>query len=100
MTPQPLQALAKANEIRSARAELRARLRIGAATAVEVLEDEAPADWLAGMAVIDVLAPHYGWGKPTARKVLASAGVSELRRIGDLSLRDRYRLVDAIEGRL
>ena len=100
MNPQPMEALAKATEVRRARAALKADIRLGKVTAVEVMEDESPGEWLEGMAVLDVLSAHPGWGKRTALKAMSRAEVADGTTVGWLTRLDRYRLVDALEGRL
>ena len=89
--PQHLRALARANEVRLARAELKRRVLDGETTAAEVILD---APWEAvTMTVADLLMSQRRWGRKRCRKLLEGIPMSETRTVG--SMTDRQRLAVA-----
>lgn len=94
--PQHLQALARANEVRLARAELKRRVADDSATAVEVIL-ECP--WEArSMAVADLLMSQRRWGRTRCRKLLGAVGISEAKTIGSMTDRQRQALAETLES--
>jgi hypothetical protein len=91
---QRMRALERANEVRLKRAELKRRIANGHLTAADVileLSDEAM-NWSVG----EVLRSQRRWGSIRARKLLAGLHISEKRPIGDLTLRQRRLIADAL----
>ncbi len=92
--PQHLRALARANEVRLARAELKRRVHDGAFTAAEVILD---APWeVATMAVGELLMSQRSWGKMRCRKLLQSIPMSEGKKIGAMTERQRKAVAAAL----
>jgi hypothetical protein len=88
--PQHLRALARANEIRLARAELKRAVSQGRAAAADVILD---CPWEAhSMTVADVLMSQRRWGLTRCRKVLFALQLSELKTVGALTDRQRHAL--------
>lgn len=85
--PQHLRALARANEVRLARAELKRRVSCEETTVAEVVL-ECP--WEAEtMTVADLLMSQRRWGHTRCRKFLQGAGLSEAKTIGSMTERQR-----------
>ena len=97
-TSQCMQALARANEVRLARAALKRDVGAGRRSVTEVLS-EIP--WEArSMSLSELLCSQRRWGRARSRKLLASAGLSENKRIGTLTPRQQGILVGALEAKL
>ena len=93
--PQHLQALQRANAVRLARAELKRRVAEGEITAAEVIE-ECP--WEAeSMTVSDLLTSQHRWGHTRCRRLLQLVPMSENKRIGSMTERQRRALVLLLE---
>jgi len=94
---QHMEALERANEVRVGRAELKRRIKAGAASVVGVLDD-IPSE--AGtMTVAELLRAQERWGSRRARRFLAPLGIRENRRVADLTERQRRQLATALTGR-
>lgn len=94
--PQHLRALARANEVRLARAALKRSIAAGDATVVEVVS-EVP--WEAEtMSLGELLTSQPRWGRTRTRKLLGSLGIGENKRVGTLTDRQRGLLVDRLSG--
>jgi len=88
--PQYMRALERANQVRLARAELKRRVAIGEAEVAEVIL-ECP--WEAeSMAVADLLMSQRRWGQTRCRKFLSQIPMSESKRIGSMTERQRRTL--------
>jgi hypothetical protein len=85
--PQPAQALRLANQVRRARADLKARIANGQLSAAEVILT-CPRE-VAGMPIAQLLASQRGWGEIRSRRFLARAAVREDKSIGSLTDRQR-----------
>src|SRR5205085_8714013 len=94
--PQHLRALARANEVRLARAELKRRIADGEISAAHVIV-ECPWE-AASMTVSDVLTSQRRWGSTRCRKLLQSILVSENKTVGSLTQRQRDALAATLEG--
>lgn len=93
--PQHMQALARANEVRLARAELKRAISAGRRDIVEVVSG---CPWEAeSMAVSELLSSQRRWGRARSRKLLVSIGLSENKRLGTLTQRQQGLLVRALE---
>ena len=97
-TSQCMQALARANEVRLARAALKRDVAAGRRSATEVIL-ESP--WEAqSMSLSELLCSQRRWGRARSRKLLGSAGLSEAKRLGTLTARQQRILVGALETKL
>jgi hypothetical protein len=94
--PQHLQALARANEVRLARAELKRQVADGEISAAHVIL-ECPWE-AASMTVSDLLTSQRRWGSTRCRKLLASIPMSENKAIGSMTERQRQALSRLLEG--
>ncbi|QEC50165.1 hypothetical protein FSW04_23025 [Baekduia soli] len=88
--PQHLRALARANEVRLARAELKRQVADGEISAAHVVL-ECPWE-AASMTVSDLLTSQRRWGTTRCRKLLASIPMSENKTIGSMTERQRTAL--------
>ncbi len=85
--PQHMRALARANQIRLARAELK---RGVAAGRIDVAELIVHCPWEAhGMAVADLLISQRRWGQTRCHKLLAQLPVPERKTVGSMTERQR-----------
>ncbi len=88
--PQHMQALARANEVRLARAELKRRVMDGDMTAADVI---LHSPWEAeSMAVTELLMSQHRWGRTRARRFLATIPMTETKTIGSMTERQRHSL--------
>lgn len=95
--PQHMQALERANRVRLARARLKRSIGQGEVPVVEVIR-ECP--WEAeSMMLSELLTSQRRWGRTRARKLLQAVGLSENKRLGTLTPRQRAMLVGALGGR-
>jgi hypothetical protein len=92
--PQHMQALQRANAVRLARAELKRRVAVGAVDAAEVIL-EPP--WEAeSMTVSDLLTSQRRWGNTRCRKFLQCVPMSENKRIGTMTDRQRRAIAEML----
>src|SRR3954470_19260877 len=94
--PQHLRALARANEVRLARAELKRQIADGEISAAHVIL-ECPWE-AASMTVSDLLTSQRRWGSTRCRKLLQSIPMSENKSIGSMIERQREALAGWLEG--
>jgi hypothetical protein len=95
---QCMQALARANQVRLARATLKRDISAGRRNITEVIM-ESP--WEAeSMSLSELLCSQRRWGRARSRKLLVSATLSEGKRVGTLTERQRRILVTALEAKL
>ena len=94
--PQHLRALARANEVRLARAELKRQVAEGEISAAHVIL-ECPWE-AASMTVSDLLTSQRRWGSTRCRKLLASIPMSENKTVGSMTERQRKALAALLEG--
>lgn len=85
--PQYMDALARANRVRLARADLKRRVATGQVSAAEVILD-VPEE-AETMEVFDLLASQRRWGTTRCRKFLQSVSLMENKTIGTLTERQR-----------
>jgi hypothetical protein len=92
-----MQALARANEVRLARAALKRAVRAGEQSAIEVVRD---VPWEAQtMPIGELLCSQRRWGRARSRKLLMSIHLSEAKPLGSLTPRQRRLLVGALEAK-
>lgn len=91
---QRLDALQRANEVRSKRAALKRDLKSGRQSIDRLLE--SPPEWLETAKVMDMLLAVPKYGRVRAGKILAQCRVSASKTIGGLTPRQRAELVQAL----
>ena len=97
-TAQCMEALARANQVRLARAALKRDISAGHRSVTEVITDSP---WEAeSMSLSELLCSQRRWGRARSRKLLASAALGEAKKIGSLTERQRRILVAALEAKL
>jgi hypothetical protein len=95
--PQHMQALARANRVRLARAELKRQVGAGRRDVIEVVLD---CPWEAeSMSVSELLQSQRRWGRARSRKLIVSAELTENKRLGTLTDRQRRVLAGALEAK-
>ena len=95
--PQHMQALAEANRVRLARAQLKREVSAGALDTAAIVR-ECP--WQAEtMTVGELLRSQRRWGRTRSRKFLAALTLSENRELGRLTMRQRQMLAAELEQR-
>jgi len=93
-----MQALARANEVRLARAALKRDISAGRREVTEVVLDSP---WEAdSMSLSELLCSQRRWGRARSRKLLSSIALTEGKRVGTLTDRQRRILVAALEAKL
>jgi hypothetical protein len=88
---QRMEALQRANEIRTRRARLKRDLKGGRASIHQLLLD--PPEWVETAKVFDMLLAVPKYGRVKANKVLQQCRISPSKTIGGLSERQRTELV-------
>ncbi len=97
-TAQCMEALARANQVRLARAALKRDICAGRRSVTEVITDST---WEAeSMSLSELLCSQRRWGRARSRKLLASAALGEGKKVGSLTERQRRILVRALEEKL
>jgi hypothetical protein len=84
---QRMAALKRANEIRTARAQLKRDVKAGKVQARDVLLE--PPEWAGSMKVFDLLIAVPKYGRVRVNKILQLARVSPSKTLGGLSRRQR-----------
>jgi hypothetical protein len=96
-TSQCMEALARANEVRLARAALKREISAGRRNITEVITDSP---WEAeSMSLSELLCSQRRWGRARSRKLLSSTALSEGKRVGSMTERQRRVLVAALEAK-
>jgi hypothetical protein len=88
-------ALEKAAAARTARAELKERLKLGAISLAEVLDQGETDDIVGKTKVLAVLESLPGVGKVKARRTMEEIGIAETRRVRGLGTQQRDALLGA-----
>ena len=84
----------KAKEARAARAEVKARLKMGSLSLANALEsDDAN---IGKLKVVSLLESLPGVGKVKARKVMEEIGIADNRRVQGLGAQQRLSLLAAL----
>lgn len=94
---QRMEALQKANAIRSQRAQLKKELKSGELEIVAVLQD--PPEFLKTAKVMDLLLVVPKFGRVKAARVLTRCRISQAKTVGGLSERQRAELCETLEKR-
>ena len=94
--PQHMRALAQANRVRLARAELKRQVADGETTVAEIVL-ECP--WEAeSMSISDLLRSQHRWGRSRCVRLLNSLNMSETKTIGSMTERQRRALAAELNG--
>jgi hypothetical protein len=97
-TAQCMEALARANQVRLARAALKRDVGAGRRSVTDVVTDSP---WEAeSMSLSELLCSQRRWGRARSRKLLASAALGEGKKVGTMTERQRRILVAALEAKL
>jgi hypothetical protein len=88
-------ALAKAAEVRRARAEMKERLKMGSLSLGELLAASDGDNVIAKTKVLSVLESLPGVGKVKARRTMEEIGIAESRRVRGLGEQQRKALLAA-----
>ncbi len=94
--PQHLRALARANEVRLARATLKQRVHDGEIPAAEVIRSTP---WEAEtMPVFELLKCQHRWGLTRCRRLLQDVPMSETKTIGSMTDRQRTAVAHLLKA--
>jgi hypothetical protein len=91
---QRMDALGKANEIRTRRAQLKRDLKSGRMSIHKLLLQ--PPEWIETAKVLDMLLAVPKYGRVKANKILTQCRISPSKTIGGLSERQRTELVQML----
>ncbi len=92
-----MQALARANRVRFARAELKRSIARGDVDAADVVRD---CPWeTESMTLAELLTSQRRWGRTRARKFLIGLALNENKRLGTLTSRQRSLLASELSSR-
>jgi hypothetical protein len=93
---QHMRALAQANRVRLARAELKRQVAEGEMPVADVV---LSCPWEAeSMTISDLLMSQHRWGQTRCRRFLASIPMSETKTIGTMTDRQRRALATTLAG--
>ena len=93
---QHMRALAQANRVRLARAELKRQVAEGETPVADVV---LSCPWEAeSMTISDLLMSQHRWGQTRCRRFLASIPMSETKTIGSMTDRQRRALATTLAG--
>src|SRR5215218_10583232 len=93
---QHMRALAQANRVRLARAELKRQVAEGETSVADVV---LSCPWEAeSMTISDLLMSQHRWGRTRCRRFLASIPMSETKSIGSMTDRQRHALASMLAG--
>ena len=95
--PQHMQALEHANKVRLARAALKRNIARGELDAAEVIR-ECPWE-TESMTLAELLTSQRRWGRTRSRKFLFALALSENKRLGTLTQRQRQLLSAELEAK-
>jgi hypothetical protein len=91
-----MRALAQANRVRLARAELKRQVAEGEATVAQIVLGRP---WEAeSMSIADLLMSQHRWGRTRCRRFLASIPMLETKTIGSMTERQRNELARRLSG--
>lgn len=94
--PQYMHALARANEVRLARAALKRRVARGELTVSEVVLDQP---WeVESMPMAELLCAQRRWGTTRCRRFLAAIPMSESKTVGSMTERQRLAVARMLAG--
>jgi hypothetical protein len=88
--PQHLRALEHANHVRLARAELKRKICLGQVSVADMVS--SPPREIESMSISELLMSQRRWGRARCRRLLLSLDLSENKRIGTFTERQRHAL--------
>jgi hypothetical protein len=92
-----MQALARANRVRLARAELKRSIARGDVDAADIVRD---CPWeTESMTLAELLTSQRRWGRTRARKFLVGLALNENKKLGTLTSRQRTLLCSELSSR-
>ncbi len=95
LTPeQRAAALVKAGEARAARAEIKARLKMGSMTLAEALQSDD--NNVGKLKVVSMLESLPGVGKVKARRVMEEVEIADNRRVQGLGRQQKQKLLEIL----
>lgn len=94
---QRMSALERANEIRTARKDLKHDLKVGRVEVTGLLLD--PPEWLMTMKLFDLMIAVPKYGRTKVNRILTQCRISPSKTIGGLSERQRGELVSYMRRR-
>lgn len=95
LTPeQRTAALAKAAEARAARAEIKARLKMGSMSLTDALSSDD--DNVGKLKVVSLLESLPGVGKVKARKIMEDVDIADNRRVQGLGAQQKAKLLELL----
>ncbi|HEX9260738.1 MAG TPA: integration host factor, actinobacterial type [Acidimicrobiales bacterium] len=89
-------ALQKAAAARTARAELKEKLKMGSVTLKDALAKADSDDVVGKLKVVSLLESLPGVGKVKARRIMEEIGISDTRRVRGLGPQQRQHLLDQL----
>ena len=93
---QHMRALAQANRVRLARAELKRQVAEAETSVADVV---LSCPWEAeSMTISDLLMSQHRWGRTRCRRFLASIPMSETKTVGTMTDRQRHALAGILAG--
>lgn len=96
--PQHMRALARANEIRLARADLKRRIARGTTSAADVVLEVPPE--AEGMTASELLSAQRRWGRARSRKLLGGLELKENKQLVTFTQRQRELLARVLLEKL
>ena len=94
--PQHMQALAQANKVRLARAELKRQVADGELSVADLVLD---CPWEAeSMTIADLLMSQHRWGRTRCRRFLMQIPMNETKTIASMTERQRRCLAGRLRG--
>ncbi len=94
--PQHMQALAQANKVRLARAELKRQVADGELSVADVVLD---CPWESeSMTIADLLMSQHRWGRTRCRRFLMQVPMNETKTVGSMTDRQRRALAGRLRG--
>jgi hypothetical protein len=97
LTPeQRANALKKAAEARTARAELKQRLKMGSVTLADALGKANEDNVIGKLKVLSLLESLPGVGKVKARRIMEDIGIADTRRMKGLGAQQRQSLLEQL----
>lgn len=95
-TRQCMTALAEANRVRLARADLKRQINTGQRSILGVILD--PPDFMESCEISELLMAQTRWGITRTRRLLAVIPVPENKPVGSLTARQRHALICRLDG--
>lgn len=94
---QHMDALARANEVRLRRTQLKQSIKAGEVSVAEILRDECP-DWLAGMALERLILAIPRIQARLVHRMFYAIPIGLTATVGNLTVRQRRSLAERVEA--